>query len=40
MPARCAVEGTDFYTDIDLVANPEDPKNLFGPVGALSPVGS
>lgn len=37
---RDAVEGTDFYADIDLVANPEDPKNLFGLVGALSPVGS
>ena len=37
---RDSVDGTDFYDDIDLVANPDDPKNLFGFVGALSPVGS
>lgn len=36
---RDSVDGTDFYDDIDLVANPDDPKNLFGFVGALSPVG-
>lgn len=36
---RDAVDGTDFYVDIDLVANPDDPKNLFGLVGALAPVG-
>ncbi len=36
--ARDAVDGTDYYEDIDLVANPDDPKNLFGLVGALSPV--
>lgn len=36
---RDSVDGTDFYVDIDLVANPDDPKNLFGFVGALSPVG-
>lgn len=37
---RDAVGGTDFFVEIDLVASPEDPKNLFGLVGALSPVGS
>lgn len=37
---RDAVEGSDFFEDIDLVANPDDPKDLFGLVGALSPVGS
>jgi ornithine cyclodeaminase len=37
---RDAVAGTDFFVEIDLVASPEDPKNLFGLVGALSPVGS
>lgn len=36
---RDSVDATDFYEDIDLVANPDDPKNLFGFVGALSPVG-
>lgn len=36
---RDAVDGTDFYEDIDLVANPDDPKDLFGFVGVLSPVG-
>jgi ornithine cyclodeaminase len=36
--ARDAVDATDYYEDIDLVANPDDPKNLFGLVGALSPV--
>ncbi|WP_426997950.1 ornithine cyclodeaminase [Pseudarthrobacter sp. N5] len=36
---RDSVDGTDYFEDIDLVANPEDPKNLFGLVGALSPVG-
>lgn len=35
---RDAVDGTDFYEDIDLVANPEDPKDLFGFVGAMAPV--
>lgn len=37
---RDAVDGTDFFEDIDLVANPENPKDLFGLVGAFSPVGS
>ncbi|WP_427134394.1 ornithine cyclodeaminase [Pseudarthrobacter sp. S9] len=37
---RDAVDGTDFFVEIDLVASPDDPKNLFGLVGALSPVGS
>lgn len=37
---RDAVDASDFFEDIDLVANPEDPKNLFGLVGALSPIGS
>jgi ornithine cyclodeaminase len=36
---RDSVDATDFYEDIDLVANPDDPKDLFGFVGALSPVG-
>lgn len=37
---RDAVDGSDFFVDIDLVADPEDPKDLFGLLGALSPVGS
>ncbi len=36
---RDSVDGSDFFEDIDLVANPDDPKDLFGLVGALSPVG-
>ena len=36
---RDSVDATDFYEDIDLVANPDDPKDLFGFVGAFSPVG-
>jgi ornithine cyclodeaminase len=36
---RDAVRGTPFVQQIDLVAEPEDPKDLFGMVGALSPIG-
>jgi ornithine cyclodeaminase len=36
---RDAVAGTAFADEIALVADPEDPKDLFGMVGALSPVG-
>lgn len=36
---RDAVDATDFYEEVDLVANPDDPKDLFGFVGVLSPVG-
>jgi len=32
-----AVEGTDFYSDIDLVAEPSDPKNLFAMIDAKKP---
>jgi ornithine cyclodeaminase len=32
-----AVDRTPFYTDIDLVADPDDPKDLFGLVTAGSP---
>lgn len=36
-----AVEGTDYYSDIDLIAEPSDPKNLFGMIDAKrrTPVG-
>ena len=37
---RDAVQGSDFFEEIDMVASPEDPKDVFGLVGALSPVGS
>ncbi|WP_104101460.1 ornithine cyclodeaminase [Cryobacterium sp. M96] len=33
-----AVDQTSFYTDIDLVADPDDPKDLFGLVTAGAPV--
>jgi ornithine cyclodeaminase len=36
---RREVSGTDFCVDIDLVAAPDDPKDLFGMVDALLPVG-
>lgn len=36
---RDQVAGTDYESEIDLVAAPEDPKDLFGMVGAFSPVG-
>lgn len=35
---RDAVRGTPFVEEIDLVAEPDDPKDLFGLVGALFPV--
>ncbi|MEP6854231.1 MAG: ornithine cyclodeaminase [Pedococcus sp.] len=35
---RDAVEGTDHSTEIDLVASPEDPKDLFSLVRLASPV--
>jgi ornithine cyclodeaminase len=34
-----AVDGSEYFEEIDLVAAPDDPKDLFGLVGALSPVG-
>ncbi|CCG03426.1 ornithine cyclodeaminase [Blastococcus saxobsidens] len=36
---RDAVRGTAWVTHIDLVAEPEDPKDLFGMITALSPIG-
>src|SRR5690554_4094729 len=36
---RDSVDTTEFFDEIDLVANPDDPKDLFGFVGVLSPVG-
>ncbi|TDK28190.1 ornithine cyclodeaminase [Arthrobacter crusticola] len=35
---RDAVEGSRFVEDIDLVANPDDPKDLFGFVGSFAPI--
>ena len=35
---RDQVAGTDFETHIDLVADPDDPKDLFGLVGVDAPV--
>ncbi|GAA3311991.1 ornithine cyclodeaminase [Arthrobacter ramosus] len=37
---RDSIEGSEYFETIDLVANPDDPKDLFGLVGALSPLGS
>ena len=37
---RDSVAGTEFFEEIDLVANPDDPKNLLGLIGALAPTGS
>lgn len=36
--ARDQVRGTDFTVPIDLIAEPDDPKNLFGMISVLSPV--
>ena len=36
---RDQVAGTNYESEIDLVASPDDPKDLFGMVGAFSPVG-
>ncbi|GAA1764306.1 ornithine cyclodeaminase [Agromyces humatus] len=36
---RDRVVGTGYAQEIDLVADPDDPKDLFGLVGAFSPVG-
>ncbi|MBX3098313.1 MAG: ornithine cyclodeaminase [Salinibacterium sp.] len=36
---RDAVDGTDLFDTIDLVASPDDPKDLFGLVPSYSPVG-
>ena len=36
---RDRVVGTQYAEEIDLVADPDDPKDLFGLVGAFSPVG-
>ncbi len=35
---RDAVDGTDYYTTVDLIADPVDPKNLFGLVTTAVPV--
>lgn len=37
--ARDANLGTDLMGQVDLIADPEDPKDLFSLVGVLSPVG-
>jgi ornithine cyclodeaminase len=37
---RDAVAGTPWVEDVDLVAEPDDPKDLFGMVAALTPVPS
>ncbi|WP_300266232.1 ornithine cyclodeaminase [Microbacterium sp.] len=36
---RDDVAGTNYESEIDLVAAPDDPKDLFGMVGSFSPVG-
>ncbi|MDJ0334460.1 ornithine cyclodeaminase [Salinibacterium sp. G-O1] len=36
--ARDAVDGTDFFTDVDLIAEPADPKNLYSLVAAAAVV--
>jgi len=36
--ARDQVRGTDYVVPIDLIAEPDDPKNLFGMISVLSPV--
>jgi ornithine cyclodeaminase len=33
---RDAVQGTDFYTELDLLADPVDPRDLFGVLSATS----
>lgn len=35
--ARDAVEGTSFVTDIDLIADPTDPKDLYGLISVAEP---
>jgi ornithine cyclodeaminase len=35
---RDSVHSTEFVEEIDLVATPDDPKDLFGYIGAFSPV--
>lgn len=35
---RDSTEASDYSSTIDLVANPDDPKDLFGLVGVLSPL--
>ena len=36
--ARDAVNGTDFFTEVDLIAEPADPKNLYSLVAAAAVV--
>ncbi|HET8594705.1 MAG TPA: ornithine cyclodeaminase, partial [Intrasporangium sp.] len=36
---RDTVDGSDFFDEIDLVAAPDDPKDLFGLVMSPLPVG-
>ncbi len=38
--ARDQVQGTNYVTPIDLIAEPEDPKNLFSMITVLSPTRS